>query len=345
MNTLPFVRATLVFALLSSFTARLLALSPAEDMVDAAKNFLASLTSEQRSKATFELKSDERLNWHFIPKPRKGLPWKEMAPEQQRLAYALLNSGLSQRGYMKAMTIMSLEQILKELEKGRTNSPTRDPELYFVSVFGNPGSKEAWAWRVEGHHLALNFTLVPGKPISVTPSFMGSNPAEIRIGPRKGLRTLAREEDLARKLVQSLTDEQKKSAIYTNVAPRDIITGTNRNLRPLQPDGLAMNKLTKAQAETLWDLVQEYVRRYRPELADKDLERIQNAGLAKVYFAWAGPTEAGKGHYYRVQGPTFLMEYDCTQDNANHIHSVWRDLENDFGEDPLKQHYQEQPHK
>ena len=287
MKNVSTVRTFLALVFFSSFATRLLALSPAEEMAEAAKNFLAALSPEQQAKATFEIKSDERLNWHFIPKPRKGLTWKEMKPEQQHLAHALLGSALSQRGYMKATTIMSLEQVLKELEQGR-GTMTRDPELYYFSVFGNPSDKDPWGWRVEGHHLSLNFMLVPGKPISVTPSFFGSNPAEVRSGPRKGLRTLGREEDLARKLVLSLTDEQKKMAIYTNTAPSEIITGTNRNVRLLHPEGLAMNKMTKAQCEILWDVVQEYVRRYRPELADKDLERIQNASLEKIYFAWAG---------------------------------------------------------
>jgi len=313
-------------------------------MAEAARNFLASLTTEQQAKASFEWKDGERQNWHFIPKPRKGLPLKELTPAQRPLAHALLGSGLSQRGYLKATTIISLEQILHELEQGTGGRMVRDPELYYVSVFGKPGAKDAWGWRVEGHHLALNFTIVKGQHIAVTPSFFGSNPAEVRSGPRKGLRVLAAEEDIARKLVQSLSEEQKKIAIYTNTAPSDIITGTNRNVQLLKPDGLAMNKLTKQQAEMLWDLVQEYVRRNRAEVADKDLEKIQNAGLDKVYFAWAGSVEPGKGHYYRIQGPTFLMEYDNTQNNANHIHAVWRDLQNDFGEDLLKKHYEQHPH-
>jgi len=344
MKTFPALRSLLSLALLNVCLLTVRAHSPAEEMAEAARNFLASLTTEQQAKASFEWKDGERQNWHFIPKPRKGLPLKELTPAQRPLAHALLGSGLSQRGYLKATTIISLEQILHELEQGTGGRMVRDPELYYVSVFGKPGAKDAWGWRVEGHHLALNFTIVKGQHIAVTPSFFGSNPAEVRSGPRKGLRVLAAEEDIARKLVQSLSEEQKKIAIYTNTAPSDIITGTNRNVQLLKPDGLAMNKLTKQQAEMLWDLVQEYVRRNRAEVADKDLEKIQNAGLDKVYFAWAGSVEPGKGHYYRIQGPTFLMEYDNTQNNANHIHAVWRDLQNDFGEDLLKKHYEQHPH-
>src|SRR5438046_7795842 len=198
----------------------------AEEMVAAANNFLATLTAEQAAKATYPLEANERFNWHFIPRERKGLPFKEMAPEQKHLAHALLSTGLSHRGYLKASTIMSLEQVLRDLEQGK--GPTRDPELYFVTLFGKPDPKGTWGWRLEGHHLSLNFMLIDGAEITVTPSFLGSNPGEVREGPRKGLRVLGAEEDLARQLVKSLTDEQMKSAVYTNTATREIITGNNR---------------------------------------------------------------------------------------------------------------------
>ncbi len=321
------------------FASRAWAHTAPEEMAEAASNLLAALTPAQIEKATFDLKNEERLNWHFIPRVRKGLPLKEMTPEQRHLAQGLLASGLSQRGYVKATTIMSLEQILRDLEQGK--GPTRDPELYFFSIFGKPGLQSTWGWRVEGHHLAFNFTIVNGQYVSATPTFMGSNPGEVRTGPRKGLRVLSQEEDLARKLAQSLSDDQKKIGVYTNTAPSDIITGADRKARLLAPEGLPMSKMTKTQTDLLWSLIQEYVRRSRPEMADKDLEKIQMAGLEKVHFAWAGSLEPGKGHYYRIQGPTFLMEYDNTQNNANHIHAVWRDLEGDFGEDLLRKHYTE----
>jgi hypothetical protein len=336
------LRFLLALAFLPASSSLVRAHGPAEEMAEAAANFLASLTSEQRAKAAFEFKADERQNWHFIPKARNGLTLKDMTIPQRHLAYALLSSAMSQRGFMKAATIMSLEQILKELEQG--GRMVRDAELYYFSIFGKPGTKEGWGWRVEGHHLSLNFAVADGHEISVTPSFLGSNPAEVRTGPRKDLRVLSHEEDLARELVTSLTAEQKKIAIYTNTAPSDIITGTNRTLQVLKPEGLAMGKMNKQQAELLWELVQEYVRRYRSEVADKDLEKIQKAGPEKITFAWAGSVERGKGHYYRIQGPTFLMEYDNTQNEANHIHAVWRDLRNDFGEDILRKHY-DQDHK
>ena len=187
--------------------------------------------------------------------------------------------------------------------------------------------------------------IVDGKEISVTPSFLGSNPGEIREGPRKGLRVLGAEEDLARQLVTSLNDEQKQVAIYTNTAPREIITGNDRKAKALTPMGISAAKLNKAQTELLWQVIKEYVYRYRPELADQDLKRIEKGGAKSLYFAWAGSLEPKEGHYYRVQGPTFLMEYDDTQNNANHIHAVWRDLERDFGDDLLRQHYERVPHE
>lgn len=309
----------------------------AEHMAEAANRFLAALSPEQRQKAVYEMKADERFNWHFIPKTRNGLPMNAMTSEQQPLALALLNSGLSHQGYFKATTIMSLEQILHELEQGK--GPKRDPELYFVTIFGAPGPKNTWGWRFEGHHLALNFTIVEGHHIAATPSFLGSNPAEVRVGPRKGLRTLAAEEDLARELAKSLNEEQKRVAIYSNEAPKDIITGADRKARLLKPDGLPAIRLNDAQAKLLWAIIREYVFRARPAVAEVDLRKIEKAGKEKIFFAWAGSLEKGQGHYYRVQGPTFLLEYDNTQNNANHVHAVWRDLENDFGEDLLREHY------
>jgi hypothetical protein len=313
---------------------------PEEEMAESANNFLAALTPPQKAKAFYDFKDGERFDWHFIPKERKGLPFKEMTPPQRLLGHALLSSGLSQRGYMTATTIMSLEQILYDLEN---QSPNRDAELYFVTIFGQPGSA-SWGWRVEGHHLSLNFTVADDQVLSVTPSFFGANPVQIPSGPRKGQRTLGVEEDLGRKLVKSLNDEQRGSAIITNVAPRDIITGADRKARFLEPVGIAAANLTPPQQELLLSLIKEYVFRYRAEIADAELKAIQDAGQQKLHFAWAGGLEPGQGHYYRIQGPTFLFEFDNTQDKANHIHSVWRDLKNDFGEDLLRKHYDQTPH-
>jgi hypothetical protein len=330
-------RFFLVFHL---FTLSAQAHTPGEEMAEAANNFLAALTPEQKAKAYYEFKHDERFDWHYIPKPRKGLPFKEMTSPQRLLAHGLLSSGLSQRGYMKATTIMSLEQILYDLEH---QAAQRDADLYFVTVFGEPG-KAAWGWRVEGHHLSLNFALEGDQVLAVTPSFFGANPARIQSGPRQGLRVLGNEEDLARELVKSLDPGQRNAAVVATNAPREIITGSDRKAHALEPMGIAATALTQSQRDLLLRLLKEYVFRYRAEIAETDLKAIQQAGEDKIHFAWAGGLEPGQGHYYRIQGPTFLMEYDNTQDGANHIHTVWRDLLNDFGEDLLRKHYDEVPH-
>jgi hypothetical protein len=329
-------------ALISVFHIPLVhAHGPGDDMAEAANKFLAALTPEQRGKATYGFTNDERFNWHFIPKPRNGLPFKEMTPPQLELGRALLRTGLSPRGFTKATNVMLVcEQVLRDLEN---QAPRRDPALYYVTIFGKP-DQSPWGWRVEGHHLALNFAIDTNDVVSVTPNFMGSNPGEVASGPYKGLRNLGAEEDLGRQLAASLSEDQRKTGIFATDAPKDIITGNSRKVSPVEPFGIAASKLTKAQQEVLQSLIKEYVFRFRSELAERDLKKIQAAGLEKIYFAWAGSLARGQGSYYRVQGPTFLMEYDNTQNNANHVHTVWRDFENDFGEDLLRRHYEQTPH-
>ena len=344
MNTFPHRRRLcLVLALLLAPTACVRAHPAADQMAAAAKKFLTSLTPEQKAKATFEFKSDARLDWHFIPKERKGLPLKEMTEVQRPLALALLASGLSRQGYAIATNIMSLEPVLAEQEGAGRKFP-RDPLLYHVFIFGEPAAKGTWGWRVEGHHCSANFTIVNGEFFASTPSFFGTNPAEVRQGPRKGLRVLADEEDMARKLVKSLTDEQRQSAVVSAEAPKEIFTEAKRRVQPLENSGISAGKLDKTQHAALQSLVRHYVERARPDLAEVDLMKINKAGFDNIRFAWLGGLEKGEGHYYRVQGPTFLLEYDNTQNNNNHIHAVWRDFDGDFGDDLLKKHYAETPH-
>jgi hypothetical protein len=314
-------------------------------MADAANSFLSSLSAEQRGKAVFDFKDDERYFWHFIPtddipkrynRPRKGLPLTEMTPPQKHLAQALLNAGLSQRGYIKATTVMSLEDILKQMEKDTVGR--RDPEKYFFSVFGQPAEKGTWGYRVEGHHVSLHFTVVNGKVVG-SPTFFGANPAEIRQGPRQGLRALGREEDLARELMNALTPEQKKIAIVSAEAYKDILTEASRKAALNgQPSGLPAAKLTAKQRELLNAVVEEYAWNLPEPLAVARMEQLKKAGT-NLHFAWAGTTDKGGPHYYRVQAAAFLIEYDNTQNGANHIHSVWRDFDGDWGQDLLKQHY------
>src|ERR1700686_4349932 len=221
-------------------------------MTQAARHFLNSLTAEQRSKANFQFQDDERMNWHFIPKERKGLPLLEMTAPQKALAHALLSAGLSQQGYIKAVTIMSLDDVLRIMEND--DGSRRNPEKYYFTVFGEPSDTGTWGFRVEGHHLSQNFTVVNGK-VADTPSFFGANPAEVREGPRKGLRTLAAEEDLGRDLMESLTPEEKKVAIVTADAYKDILTEASRKAALAgQPSGLSAAKMTKKQVELLQTL-------------------------------------------------------------------------------------------
>ncbi|WP_395748611.1 DUF3500 domain-containing protein [Prosthecobacter sp.] len=337
--SIPFLGICLAF---SSFSVRKAEAHDAGAQMSAiAKVFLAALTPEQKAKASFEFAAEERENWHFIPRERKGLPLKEMTPQQRLLAHALLNTGLSFRGSAKAVTIMSLEEVLYQIEgadesKRAATREKRDPEKYYVSIFGEPADKGAWGWRVEGHHLSLNFTIKDGQMLRATPSFMGTNPGEIRQGPLTGLRVLGVEEELGRELVKSLTPEQFKTAFVDTVAPKEMITAAEHKVSALSPAGLADSALDEKQKAMLTRLIDEYIERLRPEIAEAARAEFKAAGT--IFFAWAGGKERGEPHYYRVQGKTFLLEYDNTQNDANHVHSVWRSFDGDFGRDVLGEH-------
>ena len=325
-------------------------------MANAATRLVGSLTPEQRQQAAFAFDADERTHWHFIPTemfPRKGLLVRSMNDPQRKLAHDLLKAGLSQRGYLTATSIMDLETVLKALEAAqRAAAPQppggapleRDPEKYFFSIFGTPSTKDTWGWRVEGHHVSLHFTVVNGTLVASSPSFFGTNPAEVRDGPKKGLRILGAEEDAARALLQSLDGAQRAKAIVDATAPGDMATMANVHISPLSPSGLAAGAMTAAQRDLLMKLLDVYVGTMASDIAEDRLARVRKAGVEKVAFAWAGETERGKKHYYRVQGPTFLVEYDNTQNDGNHIHSVWRDFNGDFGRDLLREHLRSHQH-
>jgi hypothetical protein len=313
------------------------------EMADAAGKFWEALTPDQQAKAGFEFATDKRQDWHFIPKARKGLPLKEMTDAQKAAAHALLKSALSQRGYDKVTGIMALEPVLGAIE-GKGGRMVRDAGLYYVSIFGKPAAKGAWGWSFEGHHFSVNFTIVDGKAAAGAPNFWGANPAKVPGGPKQGHRVLPNEEDLARQLVTSFAEDLRKVAITAAEAPKDILTAAKRRVDKEADTGLAAAKMKPEQQEILMKLVREFAENLRGELAEGDLEKIRKAGPEKIHFSWQGSVDPGKGHYYRIQGPTFLVEYDNTQNNANHIHSVWRDYAGDFGEDLLKKHL-EQDHK
>lgn len=309
----------------------------AADMVASAKTLLDSLNAEQRKLATYPLTDAERENWNFVPLARQGLPLKKMSTDQHALALQLLRTGLSHTGMARANAIMAMELVLKQLENDRTGR--RDPTLYYVTIFGEPSTGQSWGWRFEGHHLSFNFTVVDGKHVFFAPSFIGSNPAEVRQGSRQGERVLGEEEDLGLALINSLDETQRKAAIFAPLALKEIVTTNQKRVDPLAPEGIRASQLNAAQREKLVTLVKLYLGRWRPDLASEAFEKITAAGLDQLSFAWAGGLDRSKQTYYRIQGPTFLIEFDNFQGNGNHVHTTVRDFKGDFGRDLLREHY------
>lgn len=334
---MPHYPRLLFAALLAACPLVALAHSAGSEMAAAARSWLAALEPGQRERAVFPLTSEEREDWHFIPRDRPGLPLRDQTPAQQDRARALVAAGLSQRGVLQVDAIIALEEVLRAMG----GSTRRNPLLYYFSVFGEPGDTAPWGWRLEGHHLSVNFTVVAGRLISATPIFFGSNPAEVRIEhPQKGRRALAGEEDLARAFMLSLDASQRTIARIASEAPQDIITANDRQARLGKPEGIPYGQLTTGQQAGLKELVRFYADRLRPDLADGEMEKIAARGWEQVHFAWAGGVEPNQAHYYRIHGAHFVIEYDKTQDAVNHIHTVWRDFAGDFGRDLLREHYQ-----
>ncbi|HEX2139046.1 MAG TPA: DUF3500 domain-containing protein [Woeseiaceae bacterium] len=323
------------------FSQSVQAATPTENMARAAQAFLTTLDEEARTTSQLPFDAEERFNWHFVPKPRAGLALKRMSADQQRVALDLLKAGLSEKGYTKAETIRALEPVLAEIEG---NPVRRDPELYYVAIFGEPSATGTWGWRFEGHHLSLNWTIVGGTSIASTPQFLGSNPAEVRSGPMRGTRALAAEEDLARALLGSLDDAQSAQAVVSPKAPDDILTSNARKAAMQEQNGIAYAELSPEQRGLLLAIIEEYAGVQPEAVARQRVERIRAAGFDSIRFAWMGGRNRGERHYYRIQGPTFIIEYDNTQNGANHIHSVWRDFDGDFGVDLLEEHYRNSAH-
>ncbi|MCB2218450.1 MAG: DUF3500 domain-containing protein [Desulfobulbaceae bacterium] len=310
----------------------------AKQMVLTATAFLGSLEDEQRRQVVWGVNEAERYTWDYRPVPRQGLSFAEMDSGQQLRACALLASGLSREGTITALGIMSLEKILGDLE-GSSMKHQRNPEQYFVTIFGEPASNEAWGWRIEGHHLSLNFLIVGGRSVACTPNFFGANPAKVPEGPLAGFRTLPIEEDAARQLVAAFDVNQSQQAVISDTAPPDIITRWDPHVRLDDPAGIAAAALQEDQRHLLLRLIDVYLGRMTAEVADNQMDAIDCQGIGAVHFAWAGSRTPGTPHYYRLHGPHFLVEYDNTQNNANHIHSVWRDFERDWGKDLLREHF------
>lgn len=309
-------------------------------MAGAAEKFLSGLSAEQKAIAQLPYDAVNRTDWHFIPKPtRKGLQIRDMKPEQRPAALALLRAALSQIGYDKTTKIMALEAMLFELEKNKKGGNIRDTERYFFTVFGSPAAKGRWGLSIEGHHMSLNFVVEDGKVISSTPLALCTNPAEVKamVVPsiEKGLRVLAKEETLAFDLLASLTPEQRKTAIIADKAPAEVRAPGEVHPPTDAAVGIAASALTAAQQQTLRSLIGAYADNVPADVAADRWSRIEAAGWENVKFAWAGPDKAGVGHYYRIQGPSFVIELVNTQPDAagnpaNHVHCLWRDMAGDF---------------
>jgi hypothetical protein len=313
----------------------------AKNMAKAAAKFVESLDDEQRAEAVMEFDDPRRLDWHNIPKPeRKGVQLRDMSPEQRAACHELLKAALSDKGYEKAVHILALENNLREGEKQIQNGHLRDPERYFLTIFGELGSEGRWGWSFEGHHFSLNFAISNGEVISDTPDFWGANPATVHTfvegGPEAGTRTLAEEEQLAFELLDSLDASQRTMAVVADTAPKDYRDpGSPRPPRGVA-EGLAANKMTEEQQQLLHKLLVAYASHLDDELAAARINEIELRGFGQVHFAWYGSEKPGVGHAYRVQGPTFVLELVNVQSDpagtpANHIHSVWRRLKGDFG--------------
>jgi len=308
------------------------------EVARAANEFLAALPEDRRLAAKLPFQNRERTNWRYTPGSRDGLPLQDMAPQQRDAAQALLKSFLSAEGYLKVQSIIALELVLRELE----GWDERSPERYWFAVFGEPGGESPWSVRVEGHHVSLHFAVIKGRFVSSTPTFLGANPAEIQRGPKKGQRALAAEEDRGRALLDSLSPEQRREAIVDASPYGDIVSRNRSQADPLDGRGIAFSALPAQQQKLVLAVIELYAGAMKPVLAEERLARIRAAGLAAIRFAWAGATARGRPHYYRIQGPTFLIEFDNS--GGNHIHSVWRDFAGDFGRDLLREHYAASAH-
>ena len=322
-------------------------------MAGAVQAFLNTLSADERKQTSYAFTSDERYNWHFVPKARNGLALKQMQPAQRQAALAILKTGLSASGYEKTTGIMDLDNVLRVIENRQPNDDFRDAEKYYMTVFGDCQGAEPWGWRFEGHHVSMQFSSLTGRVVGITPLFFGSNPGEVRGPavanlPQNGKQIMREETELAFALLKTLTDDQRKQALLSAKAYPDILTGNSRRASLDRMDGLPITAMTADQRKLFLGLLQVYLNRYHVTLAKQQFERVEKSGLDNLRFAWAGDLSdrsrqpepsAGGGWYYRIHGPALLIEYDNTQNNANHVHTVIRDLTNDFGEDLLGEHY------
>lgn len=303
-----------------------------------ANQFIASLSDSQKEKAIVNFEDESRTKWHFFPSTmysREGIPLKELDDDQKDLLQKLLKTYLNTNGYKKTNEAIEAEGILNDLEN---NPSMRDTGLYYVTFYGEPNIEKPWGWGFEGHHLSLNFT-IDGSDISYVPMFHGASPAIY-----KDKRFLKNEEDIALKLVNLLDKDQRVKAILSDEALDDIVSGNKTEIIPLKTEGLSASEMNDAQRKILFRLIRQYISSMPEPLANARMKSIEVEEIEDIHFSWAGKTELKAPHYYKVQGKSFLIELDNTQNNANHIHSVWRNFDGDFGRDLIKEHYRNSDH-
>lgn len=305
-----------------------------------ANAFVNSLNEVQKQKAVFPFDKMNRYDWHYLPASmasRSGIAVKDLNKTQKLILDSLMQAYLSEEGYQRTKDIMGLEYFLKETEPSNSS---RIPENYFVTVYGVPGKDRMWGWKFTGHHVSLNYTVVDNQ-LAFAPFFFGAFPAVVGDGSKKGKQIIKDEEDLGFLLVNSFSEEQKSKAIFQLKAFADIVTTNAVKVNPLNPVGIYGRDMTHAQKTVLNKLIVAYLLSMPKAIAKIRMEKITSEDLNLVSFGWAGETKTGKPHYFRVQGKSFLIEFDNTQNSANHIHTVWRDFNGDFGEDLLSEHYQD----
>jgi hypothetical protein len=305
--------------------------------------FMHSLDKDQQNLAVFPFTDMNRKTWNYLPASmaaRNGVAIKDLSEKQKKLLDNLLQHYLSKEGFKRVKDIMSFEWLLKELEPTNAN---RIPDNYFVAFYGVPASDSIWGWKFSGHHLALNFTIVDGQ-LAFAPLFFGSNPGIVLTGERKGTQLLKNEEELGFQLLGSLSAGQLQKAVFQETSPYEIVSDSAKLVQPPMLVGIVANELSASQQKILHQTLLAYLMAMPVHIAKARMSRLSTGELSELRFAWAGSKLPGAGHYYRIQGKTFLIEFDNTQNNANHVHSVWRDFDGDFGEDLLADHYHQTPH-
>ena len=304
-----------------------------EDITQVAQSFVASLTSEQKAQTVFDFSNPERTQWSHRSQSRLGLTLKAMNAEQRQLAFDLLRVTLSARGFHKIESVRELENLSPSTSASAYPNP-RDPELYSLAIFGTPSTSGAWGWRWEGHHLSQNFTMIDGQLVSCTPSFVGINPFRPASGQEKprDFPLLDNELSFGRALAQSLTPAQRKLAVLAIEVPQDIITQTKAKVETLDTyQGISVADLNAVQKKILGRIIAEYVGLVRTDFALNEMIAISETAEEQIFFTWVGGTDDNQECYFRIRGPSFLLELSNVQGNSNHVHLVWRDTQKDFG--------------